>query len=91
MGATKNTTRNFTFDYPLQDSEGSEYTLQVTASVEAQFADENGGIYRPLVYLESLAWVDKHGAFECIADQKFLPIAMRASISAMAADLANSI
>ena len=90
MGAIKNTTRKVTFDYPLQDSEGSEFLLQVTATVEATFADENGGTYRPLVFIQSLAWTDAKGGYECSIEETALPIKMRASISAMAADYANT-
>lgn len=92
MGAKKDTaSRKVSFEYNLQDGFGTEYTIGVTAIVEANFADENGGSYPPNVWIENAAWQGGRGTTGKNIDPAELPVRMRAMISAQAVDLAYSI
>lgn len=92
MGAKKDTaSRKVSFEYNLQDGFGTEYTIGVTAIVEANFADENGGSYPPNVWIENAAWQGGRGTTGKNIDPAELPARMRAMISAQAVDLAYSI
>lgn len=90
MGAIHIQSKRVVFEYYLQDSIGNEFQLDVTATVEENPADENGGQYPPTVHFESASWADRTGAFERMADIKTLPAAMQLSIWAKAVEMANN-
>ena len=98
MGATRTKSQMVSFDYHLQDSEGREFTLGVTAQVDfgdgIEYSRQGyavGAATDDEVTALTCGWTDKKGAHETMQSFFMLPEAMRKAIEARAIEVANEV
>ncbi|GAB4486634.1 MAG: hypothetical protein OHK0019_00660 [Saprospiraceae bacterium] len=98
MGATRKKSQLVIFDYHLQDAEGNEFTLGVTAKVSFGKRDsayprfmQTGEDDPDEVEAITCGWNNAKGVCEQIVEFHKLPEAMREAIEQLAIEKANEI